>query len=78
MASDRPRFEDELRARVPWGVWRGITYFQIEEAEQDALADAVEALRYMAEYQLTGTEQTLHIDFQGKAREALTRLDGEQ
>jgi hypothetical protein len=25
----------------------------------------------MADYQITGTEQTLHIDFQGKAREAL-------
>jgi hypothetical protein len=30
------------------------------------------ALRYMADYQMTGTEQTLHIDFQGKAREALS------
>lgn len=29
------------------------------------------ALRYMANYKMTGTEQTLHIDFQGKARETL-------
>jgi hypothetical protein len=40
--------------------------------EVETRADAmVRALRYMADYQLTGTEQTLHIDFQGKAREAL-------
>jgi hypothetical protein len=28
----------------------------------------------MADYQMTGTEATLHIDFQGKAREALSRV----
>lgn len=33
--------------------------------------DYEKTLRYMADYRLTGTEQTLHIDFQGKAREAL-------
>ena len=38
------------------------------EAERDRLR---EALRYMADYQMTGSERTLHIDFQGKARAAL-------
>ena len=41
-------------------------YFLV--AERDRLR---EALRYMVDYQMTGSEMTLHIDFQGKARAAL-------
>ena len=38
-------------------------------------ADVRRGLEWMANYSLTGTEQTLHIDFQGKARELLPALD---
>lgn len=38
---------------------------------QAEVARLREALRYMADYQMTGSERTLHIDFQGKARAAL-------
>jgi chromosome segregation ATPase len=42
------------------------------EADRDRLR---EALEWMANYNLTGTERTLHIDFQGKARQLLDALD---
>jgi len=39
-------------------------------------ADVVrKALDWMAHYPMTGTEMTLHIDMQGKAREVLPALD---
>ena len=43
-------------------------------AVAQAIADLEKALRWMAEYRMTGTEQTLHIDFQGKAIEMLPAL----
>lgn len=54
---------------------------QMSEAWQGRVQDLtkerkvlVDALRYMADYKMTGTEQTLHIDFQGKARDVLARI----
>lgn len=38
---------------------------------QDVLGHYRDALKYMASYNMTSTEQTLHIDFQGKARDTL-------
>jgi len=40
---------------------------------QVELARIYEELQWMADYKLTGTEQTLHIDFIGKAQELLGR-----
>jgi hypothetical protein len=37
------------------------------------LSDYEQALRYMAEYEMTGTEMTLHIDFQSVARDVLDK-----
>ena len=54
-------------------VWKGV----YDRSVKDRLAliarvtELEAALRYMAEYQMTGSEMTLHIDFQGKARAAL-------
>lgn len=42
---------------------------QAERAE--AAEELTEALRWMANYKMTGSERTLHIDFQGKARAVL-------
>ena len=45
-------------------------HYRILAAEAE-VARLREALRYMADYQMTGSERTLHIDFQGIARAAL-------
>lgn len=79
--SERASLFDDLRDRMdavgpPWGNSKLLASVVEDgfDAAYEALArgERLEAaLRYMADYQMTGTEMTLHIDFQGKAREAL-------
>jgi hypothetical protein len=45
------------------------------QQRQARVGEVREGLEWMANYNLTGTERTLHIDFQGKARQLLDALD---
>ena len=57
--------------------WRAVAC-NVKDGTQAAEAEVArlrEALRYMADYQMTGSERTLHIDFQGIARAALAAPD---
>ena len=70
------RFEDRLRARRLMSNQVGedrYSTLRMTVAERDALADAVEALRAIAEKHIPETRN----DYQAIARRALARLDGD-
>jgi len=51
--------------------WKNIKH----KSPQKQAAVIRKALAWMADYNMTGTERTLHIDMQGKAREVLPVFD---